>query len=126
MLIELDTKARTVYIWTDAAKMNNREYKRDDKGQFAPVDSGTKGNKDVAKPTRQKAGLGKRQDLRGKRISRRELGTIKTDLFKNYNEEEAIKGDEYICKTAKFRYIIRLNEDGNLANFSPVYRWRIK
>lgn len=88
--------------------------------------SAEKGVANSVKHKRQKAKLCVKQDLRGKRISRQELGTIKTDLFKNYNEEEAVKDDEYTCKTAKYRYIIRINEDGNLANFSPLFRWRIK
>lgn len=88
--------------------------------------SAEKGVENSVKHKRQKAKLGVKQDLRGKRISRQELGTIKTDLFKNYNEEEAVKDDEYTCKTAKYRYIIRINENGNLANFSPLFRWRIK
>lgn len=73
-----------------------------------------------------KAKLGVKQDLRSKRISKKELGTIKTDLFKNFNEVKAQKGDIYPCKTAKYRYIIQLNESGNLANFTPLFRWRIK
>lgn len=80
----------------------------------------------IKKQKYNKPALGQKQDLRGKRISRRELGTIKTDFFKNFNNVEARSGDVYICKTARYRYVIRLNEDGNLANFSPVCRWRIK
>ena len=101
-------------------------HEHDSKGLFTEKGKDSQKPNTTSKQVRTKAGLGRKQDLHGKRISRKELGTIKTDLFKNYNEEEAVKGDEYYCKTAKYRYIIRLNEDGNLANFSPIWRWKIK
>ena len=44
MLIELDTKARTVYIWTDAAKMNNEgdiiKWRKTKTGQPFPIKKG--------------------------------------------------------------------------------------
>lgn len=132
IIISIDTKSHTITIDTKATQLNNivdgnGMIHDDGNGEFTGSTGGGKKKSKTKKDKRAEIPkLGRKRNLRGKRISRQELGTIKTDLFKNYNEVEAKAGDEYPCKTSKYKYIIRLNEDGNLANFSPLFRWRLK
>lgn len=111
MLIDIDTKTRTVSIYTKEAQIENREYKRDEKGQFAPVDSQSskeKPDKSLAKSVKSSKINRRRKVLE---LPENEFAEVQSAFMSDVTKEE--REQEVLVKIYKDHYYTGiLREDG--------------